>query len=94
MPKIEGTIITVASSGNLVTDISADRLKDVPRDESVTVRCDEHETVGIFRADHSEPESTLLAVIGASGNLELEVVGDSAHIMLGVAVGEKVVVQW
>jgi S-adenosylmethionine hydrolase len=37
---------------------------------------------------------TLLALVGGSGKLELEIVGDSAKIMLGVRVGEKVVVKW
>ena len=58
------------------------------------MRCDEHETHGIFAADHSQPEFTLLAMIGDSGCLELCIVGDSAKIMLGVAVGEKVTVKW
>ena len=92
--KIEGTVVSVSQSGNLVTDIAAERLQDAPRDESVTVRCDEHETNGIYDADHSQPESTLIALIGPSGCLELEIVGDSAKIMLGVRVGEKVVVSW
>ena len=37
---------------------------------------------------------TLLAVVGSNGQLELEIVGDSAKLMLGVRVGEKVVVKW
>ena len=32
--------------------------------------------------------------IGESGKLELAIVGDSAKIMLGVRVGETVVVKW
>ena len=92
--KIEGSIATISKQGNLVSDISSSQLDGAPRDESVTVRCDEHETNGIFATDHSEPEMTLIALVGESGNLELEIVGDSAKIMLGVAVGEKVVVQW
>ena len=58
------------------------------------VSCDEHETTGIFGLDHGQPEMTLLAVIGESGNLELAIVGESARIMLGIDVGEKVVVSW
>ena len=92
--KIEGAVVAISEAGNLVTDISADQLADVPRNESVTVSCDEHETIGIFAADHQEPPMTLLAVVGASGQLELEIVGDSAQLMLGVRVGEKVVVKW
>jgi hypothetical protein len=61
---------------------------------SVTVTCDEHETNGIFRPGHNEPEATFLALIGASGRLTLTIVGDSARAMLGIGVGEKVVVRW
>ncbi len=92
--KIEGTVISISESGNLVTDITAEQLRDAPRDESVTIRCDEHETQGIFTPDHQEPESTFLALLGPEGRLELEIVGVSASIMLGIRVGEKVVVKW
>ena len=34
------------------------------------------------------------ALLGDRGMLELEIVGDSAQLMLGISVGEKVVVQW
>jgi S-adenosylmethionine hydrolase len=92
--KIEGAVVSVSERGNLVTDITAAQLADTPRGDNVTVRCDEHETVGIFDLTHQEPEMTLLALIGQSGHLELEIVGDSAKIMLGVRVGEKVLVKW
>jgi S-adenosylmethionine hydrolase len=92
--KIEGAVVAIGETGNLITDITAAQLRDVPRGEGVTVVCDEHETVGIYELDHTEPAMTLLALVGQSGKLELEVVGDSAKIMLGVRVGEKVVVQY
>jgi S-adenosylmethionine hydrolase len=92
--KIEGTVVAISEAGNLITDISAEQLADVPRNDSVSVSCDEHETIGIFPAEHQEPPMTLLALVGGSGKLELEIVGDSAKIMLGVRVGEKVVVKW
>ena len=46
----------------------------------------------IFRAYADQPEMTLIALVGSSGNLELAIVGDSAAIMLGVKVGTPVVV--
>lgn len=92
--KIEGKVASVSDSGNLVTDISAAQLEGTPTGDSVVVRCDDHETTGIFQQGHNQPAATLIAVVGASGNLELEIVGDSAKIMLGVSTGEKVVVQW
>ena len=92
--KIEGKIVAVSESGNLVSDISEERLSRTPRDGQLTVRCDEHETIGIFASGHDQPSMTLIAVVGSSGNLELEIVGESAKIMLGIAVGEPVVVKW
>jgi len=92
--RIEGTVASISESGNLVTDISADRLLGAPRGDQVTVRCDEHETLGIFDVDHQQPPSTLIALVGASGCLELEIVAESAKIMLGVPIGEKVEVRW
>lgn len=92
--RIEGTVVSIAESGNLVTDIDAAKLDQAPRDESVTVRCDEHETLGIFEGAHGQPAFTLIAIIGDSRCLELEIVNDSAKIMLAVAVGQQVEVCW
>lgn len=92
--KIEGKIVSISDEGNLITDISAEQLADAPRDDSVTVSCDEHMTQGIFAADHNEPDFTLLAMLGTGGCLELVVVGDSARIMLGLGEGQTVTVKW
>ena len=92
--RIEGRVVSISESGNLVTDITADQLADVPRGDQVTVRCDEHETQCIFDVHHEQPPMTLIALVGASGCLELEIVTDSAKIMLGVSPGEKVEVRW
>lgn len=92
--SIEGKVIEVTEQGDLVTDIDVERLQDAPRDERVSVRCDEHETLGIFELDHSQPPFTLLAVIGSQGRLELRIVDDSARIMLGVGEGTAVSVKW
>ena len=92
--QISGKVVAISPAGNLITDITADRLRGVPRDERVSIRCDEHETRGIFGQNHSEPASTLLALIGSEGILELEIVGDSAAMMLGVRKGETVEVVW
>ncbi len=92
--KIEGTVDSINEEGFLVTTISADQLADAPRDESVTISCGGHDTNCILPVDHSEPESTLLAMIGNSGRLELGIVGIPISEMLGLKVGEKVVVKW
>jgi S-adenosylmethionine hydrolase len=92
--KIEGSVLAINEDGNLVTDITADRLADTPKDESVTVHCDGHETIGIFNVDHGQPNATFLAMIGSGGSLELTIVGVSASIMLGIKPGEVVIVKW
>jgi S-adenosylmethionine hydrolase len=92
--KIEGTVVAYGPTGNLITDIPHDRLKGVPADGGVKIICDEHETVGIFAADHQEEPCTLMAILGPSGCLELTIVGDSAQAMLGVPLREKVTVKW
>ena len=92
--KIEGAVVAYGPTGNLISDISNDRLAAVPAGGHVTITCDEHETVGIYPPDHPEQPATLMAIRGTGGCLELTIVGDSAKIMLGVSLGEKVVVKW
>lgn len=91
---VEGKVVSVSEEGNLVTDISPDQLAGAPRNEGVVVACDEHETQGLFALGHDQPESTFIALVGESGCLELEIVGLSASIMLGIRVGETVTVRW
>lgn len=95
MPKkISGEIQAIDSFGNLITNITADQLTDVPTDEGLSIVCSEHETRGLFRAYADQPEMTLIALLGSSGQLELAIVGDSAAAMLGVGVGEPVTLSW
>ena len=92
--KITGRITEIDSAGNLITDITAAQLAGVPRDESVTLAADEHETVGIFPEDHDQPEMTLIAQLDGTGRLQFVLVGDSAQMMLGLGVGTQVTVRW
>ena len=92
--KIEGKVVSVSEQGNLVTDIPCAALAAAPRDVTVAIRCDEHETFGLFSPGHGEPELSVLALRADSGWLELTIVGDSAKIMLGIRPGELVSVQW
>lgn len=92
--RITGEIVSVDSFGNLVTNINRDMLADVPSDESVAIRCDDHETRNIFTTYADQPPMTLVAVIGSNDQLELAIVNDSAKIMLGVDVGTEVEVIW
>ncbi len=92
--KLEGRIESIDSFGNLISNIPAEKLEGVPRGESVTIECDEHQTQGIFRTYSDQPEMTLIALVGSSGKLELAIVGDSAAIMLGIRVGTPITVTW
>ncbi len=92
--KIEGVIESIDSFGNLISNITADQLANVPRGETTVVECDEHQTQGIFTTYSDQPEMTLVALVGSSGKLELAIVGDSAKIMLGVRVGTPITVVW
>jgi S-adenosylmethionine hydrolase len=92
--KIEGAVVEITETGNLVTDISAAQLRAAPTDERVVIECDEHQTAGIFTPDHDQPPMTFLAIVKEGGHLELTIVGDSAKDLLGVAVGTPVVVRW
>ena len=92
--SIRGSIESIDSFGNLITDITESMLAETPRDESVRVMCDEHETLGIYRTYSEHPPATLLALIGSSGRLELAIVEENAAAMLGIAAGTPVVVSW
>jgi len=92
--QMEGKIVGYSAAGNLVSDIPHERLRDAARAAGVTIACDEHETIGIFPADHPEQPCTLMAILGPSGCLELTIVGESAQAMLGVPIGETVRVKW
>jgi len=93
--SISGSVIEVTSNGDLVTDITTDKLKLVPRDESLKVIVDdEHETFGLFAADHQQPAMTLIAIADSDSSLRLHLVGDSATLMLGVRQGAPVLLKW
>lgn len=87
---IVGEVIEVDSFGNLITNITEEMLAEVPRDESVRIVCDDHETFGIFDTYGAQPPMTLIALIGSGKKLELAIVSESAAMMLGVGVGAKV----
>lgn len=91
---IKGSVESIDSFGNLITDVTEQMLADVPRDERVRIACDEHETLGIFRTYSDQPPATLMALVGSHGKLELAIVGDSAAAMLGIRTGMPVVVSW
>jgi S-adenosylmethionine hydrolase len=91
--KLKGEVVSVKDSGDLITDISCEQLEGVPRDESVTIKCDGHVTAGIYPSDHQQPALTLLAIAGDE-TLELSLVGESASAFLGIKPGSTVEVKW
>lgn len=93
--KIQGTVRSIDSFGNLITDVPADKLTDVPTDpDRVRIHCDEHETQGLFKTYGDQPPMTLLAFVGSSGFLELAIVEENASMMLGIRAGTPVTVVW
>ena len=93
--SVKGKVIDVSGHGGLITDITAHQLESAPRDASVRITVDEHETFGLFSAEHGQPAMTLIAIIdGSDAPLVIELVGDSASDMLGVRSGAPVEVHW
>lgn len=92
--KLQGEIVSVTDAGDLVTDISVDKLDGAPTDERVSIHCGGHVTSCIFPADHDEPEMTFVAVQGKSGCVELSLVGDNASQFLGIRPGAAVTIKW
>lgn len=91
--KLEGVVASATDSGDMLTDLAQEQLADVPRDERTAVSCGGHQTIGLFGPDHKEPEMTFLAIVDDAG-LRLTIVGESAKAMLGLNVGDAVVVEW
>ena len=92
--QIEGSVESVDSFGNLITEINEATLEDVPRGDRLQISCNEHQTQGIYTIYADQPEGMFLALIGSSGKLELSIVGENAHKRLGIAVGTPVVLRW
>ena len=92
---IVGKVTEVTPEGDLLTDITSEQIAKAPSDESVRILVDdEHETFGIFSAEHNQPSMTLIAISHPNGPLRLHLVGDSASMMLGVRRGANVQVKW
>ncbi len=92
--NLSGKVVQIDDTGNLVTDILGTSLVDAPRDGSLRVVVDEHETFGLFPTDHSQPAMTLVAMVDNQGPLTIAIVGESASAMLGVRTGAPVQVNW
>jgi S-adenosylmethionine hydrolase len=92
--RVEGEVVEVDSFGNLITNITREMLHGVPTSEVVVIRCEEHETQGIYSTYSDQPSMTFIAHVGSTGRLELAIVDENASAMLGVRVGAPVCVTW
>ena len=92
--SIDGEVIAVDTFGNLLTNITQDMLANAPRDDSIKVSCEGHEMCGLFATYGEQSPTTLLALFGSSGQLELAIVGGNAAAMLGAGPGANVSVAW
>lgn len=92
--KLKGKVVEINDSGDLVTDIAVSDLEQAPRDNSLKIQVDEHETFGLYPAEHQQPSMTLVAIAGEDGPVKITLVDDSATAMLGVQVGAEVKIAW
>lgn len=89
-----GKVSEVGDDGRLITDIDVSQVTAAVGDQEVKVQFGGHETVGLYEQNHEQPEATLVASVGASGCVEIEIVGMSLAVMLGIGVDTQVKVQW
>lgn len=94
MSEIKGLIVRVMDNGDVLTDISVDRLRHVPQDDRVKISCNGHTTFRLLAHDHEEAAGTLVATLGKSGYLEISLTGDNASRFLGFQPAMPVTVRW
>jgi len=92
--QVDGIVESIGEHGQLITSIENGILVDAGQDESVSVKFADHTTVGVYPEDHGQPAATLVASMGQSGFLEIEIVGISISEMLGIKTGVPVSVAW
>ena len=89
-----GKVTKVGDDGKLMTDIDLAQVTPAVGNEEAKVQFGGHETVGLFEENHGQPEGTMVASLGVSGCVEIEIVGMSLAGMLGIEVDTAVKVQW
>jgi S-adenosylmethionine hydrolase len=92
--QIMGSIVSIDSFGNLISNITSEMLANVPPDGRVSVRCADHEARGIARTYADGRAGELMALVGSNGHLELAIVGGNAARQLAVARHASIVVTW
>ncbi len=89
-----GKVAEISGDGKLITDIEFAYVSEAVGNAEAQVAFGGHETVGLFEASHGQPEATMVASVGDSGRVEIEIVGMDLAGMLGIPVGTQVEVQW
>lgn len=84
-----GEVIFRDAFGNLITNVNADHLGDVPRD-SWTVEIAGERIQGIVRTYSDRPTGTLIALVGSSGWVEVAAVNGDAARQLTAGAGTTV----
>jgi hypothetical protein len=92
--RIEGEVLDVDSFGNLISNVTSDLLAAVPPNAAIRVACGGREVPGLASTYGKHPRSSLIALVGSSGMLELAVVDGSAARLLDAGVGAPVTVVW
>ena len=93
--NVQGSVVRISYDGDLITDVSSEKLTAVLGNASVHIVVDDvHETFGLFGVDHDQPSMTLIAICDNGEPLRLHLVGDSASMMLGVRAGAPIRVSW
>lgn len=91
---VEGQVSAIGQNGSLVTNIREEQLSGAPRDDRISVQFAGHQTFGLFDLSHDQPESTMVAKLGDTGTVEIEIVGLSLSELLGIKMGESVKIRW
>lgn len=93
--KLQGTILEIDPSGDLITSLAAEQLSAAQAAGlQARVECDEHETFGIFDSIEGLASMTFAAVIDPARRLRLTLTGDSAADLLRLRPGQSVTVTW
>lgn len=92
--KIDGEVLDVDSFGNVITNVEAPMLAEIPDVRRAWVELAACKTEGIRTTYGDAPPGALVALVGSSGRLELAIVGGSAAKKSGAAVGDPVTVRW
>jgi S-adenosylmethionine hydrolase len=91
---IEGSILTIDSFGNLVTDIPAELLPGAAEWDRMQVWCRGHRVAGMSQTYGDRVTGTLTALVGSTGRLEIAVARGSAAATIQAHPGDAVHVTW